>query len=294
MTTLQTTDSLNVSEGETAWAVKVDYLSVCTGVFSEPFPDGQEHVWAVSSYGRSIFRRVGLTALAEASLGAWAIGSGRQGWTRSIRHSSGAVLFFGSEMRPPLLELGGAACDLLRTSGELSPLISQYWQNITRVDLSGDLECDLTPKAFLDFGYSPRHTTDSHDKSATGWTEYLGSEKSDRRLKVYRYYEPHPRSRFLRVEVTLRRDLAKSAAAALIDAPASQVWTAACRPFGLQAPQWRLPATLLKIQPTMKAEPTAASRLRWLEKQIRPAVREAHRAGLIDLQVWLDEAVSNA
>jgi len=288
--TAQTQAHAPESKTRPEWAVKVDYISVCSGAFSEPYPDTQETVWNVTKYARSIFSRIGLSALTDPTSGAWAIGAGRQGWSASIRHSSGAALFFGSEMRAPLLEMGGAACDLLRQFGELEPLIYAYWQNITRIDLAGDLECDLTPEAFLAYGHSPRHKTDGHDKTMTGWTEYLGSMTSDRRLKVYRYYDPHPRARFLRVEVTLRRDLAKSAAVDLTFSPVSEVWLAGCSPFALKAPQWRLPSQSLKLQRTMKSEPTAASRLRWLEKQIRPAVIASHKAGLINLTEWLSEA----
>jgi len=280
----------DVNDDAPAWAVKIDYISLCSAALMHPVQASSEVDAYPSAVAALSLEGVGLKRFVMLPGHTWSFGAGRKAYPRSVRSASGAVLFYGAAAQPPLLELGGSACDALRLAGEQDTLVYNHWERFTRIDLAGDLESEISPEAFLAYGRSPRHKADGHDDSATGSTRYVGSPTSDRRLKVYRYYPPHPRSRFLRVEITLRRDLAKSAAAALADVPGSQVWQAACEPFSLKAPQWRLPSGSLRLQPTMKSEPTAASRLRWLIKQIKPAVIDAHKAGLINLTEWLSDA----
>jgi len=217
--------------------------------------------------------------------------SGRSGYPHSASLPIGARLFWGSPTARPLLELGGAACDALEARGLLLPYVTAHVDGVTRLDLAADITCDDTPAEFVAAGYSTRYAASGRAVSPTGSTEYIGSPTSDRRCRVYRYAPPHPRADALRVEVVLRRELAKDAAKALAISSLSDVYRTAARPFDFRSAKWKAFKTVDRLaRSTLPNEPTAAGRLRWLETQIRPAVLSAHKAGLIDLQEWLDSA----
>lgn len=273
------------------WAVKIDYVTVCSSELYEVREPSQENVWSVTNWSRSLFRRCGLLAFTEPSFGAWELGAGRSGYGWSVRHTSGAVLFCGHPTQSPVLECGGAACDLLYRSGELMPWVAKHCEHVTRLDLAGDLVCDLTPVAFLAYGRSGVHKASGAKDSAKGSTRYIGSETSIRRCRVYRYFPPHPRADALRVEAVLRGKLAKHFAFQTTVARLDDLWSEAIRPFAFKCPQCRLPTQSIEPLLTLKNEPTSAGRLRWLEQQIRPALLNAHRAGLIDLPTWFDDVL---
>lgn len=287
-----TADKMPFRDGDNAsraaWAVKIDYVSMTSSEFHVSPQDStiaHHHVdieativWAWMCSQRD-FNPDDMQ---------WRPVSPRSGYTRSAQHPIGARYFAGHATAKPLLELGGAACDYLQGKGQLLPLIERNIDGVTRIDFAGDIVTDLTPADFLSFGRSPRHLSAGRAVSATGETEYIGAPTSDRRCRVYRYAPPHPRADALRVEAILRRELAKAAALELSSRSIEDVWSAACQPFSFKCPLWRQPAQSLSPRETLRNEPTNASRLRWLEKQIRPAVIEAHKAGLIDLREWLD------
>lgn len=275
------------------WAVKIDYLTICSSVFHEVRELSPESVWDVDGWCQSLFLRAGIPAFTDTSSGVWQLGKGRSGYSWSVGHTSGAVLFCGHPTQPPVLECGGAACDLLQRFGELLPLIARHHERVTRLDLAGDLVCDITPDAFLAFGRSGRHKASGAKDSATGSTRYIGSETSVRRVRVYRYFEPHPRHKALRVEAVLRAELAKHYAFQTTVCKLDDLWSDAIKPFAFKCPQLRLPSQSVEPLLTLKNEPTSAARLRWLEKQIKPAVCAAHRAGLINIANWLSEATGD-
>lgn len=274
---------------EAAWRVKIDYVSLTSGEFHVVPQDSTiAHLDVVTEAYHS-WCAVCDDQVSVQTANEWRPVGARSGYTRSAQHPIGARYFAGHATAAPLLELGGAACDFLRERGLLLPLIERNIEGITRLDLAGDITTNLRPSEFLAFGRSTRHASAGRAVSASGETEYIGSPTSDRRCRVYRYAPPHPRSDALRVEAVLRRELAKSAALELSNSDVSAVWSASLAPFDFKCPLWRQPSNSLSPRVTIRNEPTAASRLRWLEKQIRPAVLEAHRAGLIDLHRWIEE-----
>lgn len=167
------------------------------------------------------------------------------------------------------------------------PLIQRNFETITRLDLAADLETGVTPAEFVAAGYSARIRTSGADDSETGSTRYVGSEKSAKFARVYRYYDPHPRSKFLRVEVVLRDEYAKSAAQMLLTQSVAEVYWASTASLSFKHPTWRRPDEFAEAKLTLPNERKNANRLRWLEKQIRPVIVEAHKTGLIDVLDWL-------
>lgn len=273
-----------------SWQVKIDYLSFTSKEFHYVPQSAVEAHFVVAYEAARAWRDLCDNSSNALVTSAWRHCAARSGYTRAARHSSGARYFAGHASAAPLIELPGAACDQLRAFDRLAQLVSDHCDSVTRLDLAGDLVCDLSPAEFVAAGYSSRIRTRSSVVSATGSTEYLGSPKSDRFVRVYRYAEPHPRSDALRVEVVLRRELSKSAAQVLLSSPVDQVWRSALSTLSFKSPSWGTASDVSLPRLTLPKEPTAASRMRWLDKQIRPAALEAHRAGLIDLARWLAEA----
>lgn len=272
------------------WRCKIDYVSISSPLLHvppdpdipfDPTPDLEAHL---------ALKALGVLTPALHEPRAWRVGAGRSGHKRSLYHPVGIVIFFGHPFNPPLIEIGGAGCDLINSTGELLALVQRECDRITRLDLAGDLICETSPLAFVSAGVSSRYASDGHANSATGQTQYIGSSKSDRHAKIYRYAPPHPRSDALRVEVTLHRELAKAAAQELCSRRISDVYAAACKPFSFRSAQWGFPTEDTLPRLTMRNEPTSASRLRWLITKIRPSVIQAHKDGLIDLESWLIEA----
>jgi len=271
------------------WRAKIDYVSVTSSRFHFTPSNALAAHYGVTHEADMSLATIVAGHVPSALANEWSSCGGRSGYTRGARHPIGMTFYAGHATAKPLLEIGGAACDWLHSLGALLPLVQRECEGITRLDLAGDLTCLVTPAEFVAAGYSALVRTKSSVSSATGSTEYLGSPTSDRSCRVYRYAAPHPRSDALRVEIVLRRELAKSAALELCSRTIAGVWQSAAKPLSFKHPMWRQSADDTLPRLTMKSEPTSASRLQWLTKQIKPAVLEAHRAGLIDLHKWLDE-----
>jgi len=271
------------------WRCKIDYVSISSPLLHVP-PDPDIPFDPTPDLEASLaLRALGVFTPTLHAPMTWRVGAGRSGHRRSLYHPIGIVIFFGHPFNPPLIEIGGAGCDLINSTEELLSLVQRECDRITRLDLAADLTCPTSPSDFLSTGVSSRYVSTGRNNTGTGQTEYIGSSKSDRHAKIYRYAPPHPRSDALRVEVTLHRELAKSAAQELCSRSIADVYVSACQPFSFKSSQWGLPkqATLPRL--TMKSEPTSASRLRWLETKIKPSVLQAHKDGLIDLRLWVEE-----
>ena len=271
-----------------SWSAKVDYLSfTLRGQFILPEFEGD-----VVGYADTLFHlATGLCAAVVDPLRPPMQAGGRSGYKYSVHYPFGTSVFFGSTTAAPLIEAGGVSCDIFRARGVFDGILRDYTDFITRIDLAIDLETDVTPDAFLALGRSPRHTSSGAVDSATGSTRYVGSKTSDRYLKVYRYAPPHPRAAYLRCEVSLKRELAKQGATGVLLDGAPSVALEAIRPFALVGLQSLLSGQSTAPISSSHNRPTEAGKLFWLVKQVKPALLDAHRAGLIDLAVWLDEAL---
>lgn len=267
-----------------AWRIKIDYLSATTGELHAPLPIAGKDGRTYSVHGSTACRRASLSSLVDDSGVLWTDKGGRSGYAVSSAHEVGARVFFGHETAPPLIELPGAACDLVHSSGELLPFMSRNTDGITRIDFAADIETFTMPFDFVGAGRSARQRSISKIDSDSGQTVYIGSPQSDRRLRVYRYRHPHPRSQFLRVECMLRGELAKAAATeALVNGIAS-AWQIAVSVYGLEHPLIYAARTDRKFEATLRNEPTAAGKLAWIHKQVVPALRTAIKDGLLDLK----------
>ena len=77
-----------------------------------------------------------------------------------------------------------------------------------------------------------------YQNSESGETCYVGSQKSDRYARVYRYNPPHPRADLLRIEHVFRRDYAKKVAAEVINSSVEAIAASAGLAFGWAHETW--------------------------------------------------------
>lgn len=112
------------------------------------------------------------------------------------------------------IEIPGTGCAALRSLGLEDVILRAWGTKFARLDLAVDIECNLDPRVVSDACESGRIKTRSEFSSEEGITCYLGSMKSDRYCRVYRYRPPHERAHLLRVEFVhkdrVARELAKT------------------------------------------------------------------------------------
>lgn len=118
-----------------------------------------------------------------------------------------------------LCQISGQGCAALRGAGMLEDVIRWTHQRISRIDVA----CDVETTAALEDLFSTTKRL-SYINSKSGQTFYVGSMKSDKYARVYRYSAPHPRAAYARFECVYRRKFASEAARAVLERGVSQAW----------------------------------------------------------------------
>lgn len=217
------------------------------------------------------------------------IGGGRAPYRYSMeRADRGVRVFAGSNTGTILFEITGRACAVFEQLVDAKDFIALIARNITRIDVATDIECSVDPEEFTDQRSIQRFKSTSVIRSATGTTSYVGSPASDRFARVYRFSEPHPRSASLRVECVFRRNLARSAGHAVLDAASwGELAQRTAASYGWQHPVWDVKneaALAIKAPHNTQQE---AGTVSWLYTQVAPAIRRLMKSGAFDLTEWL-------
>jgi len=271
---------------------KIDYLSFTMMV--DPRGEGtRDAMCRVVLDGLNRFHPA-FMAWAETLTG-WEDGGARGHYATSLYHPRFFMaLRFGGTANHVLAELPGTACQAARDAGILQAVIAEAADRLTRLDLAVDFPDGCSPSEFVVAGYNGRFEAKAHLHSIEGDTEYVGSMKSERYARVYRYNPPHPRALTLRVEHVLRSGYAKSAAA-LLSSDGLLVLAAACgNSFGWQHPSWQPDvASDGKIRAS-RADRHEPGRIRWLYQVVVPAIAKAHREGLINAPEFCAKATELA
>lgn len=211
-----------------------------------------------------------------------AIGQGRGGYRFSVNVGTIARSFTGHPVSPPFVELTGSMLDRLREhvgDPELVCLVAEY---VTRLDLCVDLESDMTPTEFVASMTTKRDYRRDSVKSRDGLTEYIGSPKSERMCRVYRYSDPHPRSKLLRVEVQLRGTTAKHYAQIVAEKGAKAALLDATAVYSFNNPLWRQPEGKTAIARTYPKDKENARLLRFWYKTCVPVQQKLRERGLLE------------
>jgi hypothetical protein len=221
-------------------------------------------------------------------MGGWGIEKGSGFYSVRLRHEvSGVAISFGDINAHLFVELSGRACANLDALGELDPLIARCADRTSRIDFAVDISTELDPEHFSASRNNTSFKSNGTLRSPSGTTCYLGSRKSERMARIYRYNEPHPRSHILRVEAEYKGDAAKALAKHLVETSVRQACLDAHKPFGWTHAVWDSEdGDGVKI-PYKAYNPSNAATVRWLYGDVITALRKAIEAGIVDLDDWL-------
>ena len=262
--------------------VKLDYLSF---TIMEDVRQGSDNPdqWQRLAVG-ALWDNQPATAAFFEQVGNWQSGGARGHYSASLYQPQiYAAMRFGGSANHILVELPGTACQRARDNGLLDQIVAQASERLTRLDIACDIPDGCSPAAFVGAGYNARFEAHASLISPSGETEYVGSMKSERFSRVYRYAATHPRAGTLRVEYVLRSSYAKTAAHELSKSGLSALACACGNTFGWQSSYWQpsqMTEAKLRSQRSDRHEP---SRVRWLNGVCVPSLLKAHHEGLIDL-----------
>lgn len=218
----------------------------------------------------------------------WEAENAKGFYTTRLRHSpSNVALSYGLINSHIFVELAGQACANFDSRDLLIPLISDTYQRATRIDFAVDIKTEVTPKEFIDARSGQSFKSSGNKYSPSGGTEYLGGRSSQRMARVYRYYVPHPRYEYLRIETEYKGDAAKSSSKHLVTTNLQQACLDAHQPFGWMHPVWDTKDIITSRISYSSYRPDTASTLVWLYGDVVTALRKATKAGLVDLDEWL-------
>lgn len=207
---------------------------------------------------------------------------GRAPYTMGWQNKSIGVTVWAAEATAHMtVEFSGQGLDWLRKEEDLVPLLNLVAGRLTRIDIAVDIECSVSPKQFADNREPGRFKSAAEMSSASGQTCYVGSMKSERYARVYRYAKPHPRAHLLRVEHVFRREQAQAVGHALLHFGLDNVAQSAIVVFG-----WRHPVTPLAGAPASlisapRPEREGGKTLFWLLTQVAPAFQRLVTDGTI-------------
>lgn len=209
--------------------------------------------------------------------------NGRPPYSKSVLYTSGARMFYNQKLPHCLMELSGIACKSARAFDLMELLVQDSLPRITRIDIAVDIATDTKPIEVINEGISGRFSSLSQIVSPDGDTVYVGSRKSDRFLRIYRYNPPHPRSDLLRFEFVFKREHAVAIADALISSNFDYIGIAqSCRAaYALEFAKWPIHGDEVDISVNYDQR-TASKTLRWIMLQVAPAFQKLCKDGVID------------
>lgn len=180
-----------------------------------------------------------------------------------------------------LIEIKGTGCDYLRKQGVMTNVIRRHSKSLTRIDIAADIRTEISPTEFVRQAESKRWRSRSTITSETGQTEYVGSRKSERFARVYRYAAPHPRSDVLRVEMVNRKGYAKAMGQFVVEHGLVSAAEHLTSVYGWESPLWHFQAVKHDIE-TYRADRPQSKTVRWLIAQVAPAFKRLVDDGTIE------------
>lgn len=202
---------------------------------------------------------------------------------------SGISLYASPNLVHCCVEISGGGCERIIQLGVMQDILAKCANRITRIDIASDIETSTPAAEFVEIVSHERMRASGYQKSETGETCYVGSKKSDRYARVYRYYAPHPRAHLLRIEHVFRRKYAKSVAQEILATSLEAVSNAAGRAFGWAHSDWRPYEAQQADISIVAPEKGQGSTIAWLVRSVAPAVRRLIADGTIrDPQVFFE------
>lgn len=220
----------------------------------------------------------------------WELGPGRPPYhVRWRAPTFGCTIFAHPDMSKALLEFSGVGCHWLSEGTSVLLVLDRLQNHATRLDLAVDLLTEASPQDFVATRGETRHETTAHIESRTGTTCYVGSQRSDRYARVYRYAAPLPRSDLLRVEHVFRREQARAICGA-IASDGLQAVAAYCQSiYAWEHVAWAFDESTTVFNGVRGLAHRRANSVLWLIRQVFPAMKRMEREGVLcDLECFLD------
>lgn len=242
-------------------------------------------VWSIqNNLDKLLLKELGdLWITMNSNIKSWELSSGRAPYKQSYRSGTGISLYYNVGIGHMLMEISGQGCDWLRSIGILADLVKRTCNRITRIDLAVDLTTTTSPAHFLAESQSARFKSRGTVTSDTGQTEYIGSRKSERYCRVYRYAPPHPRSDFLRAEFVFKKDNAKLFCQQAIECDFNLTALAlgAGMVYGFEHADWSLHGDEIPLT-SYTPERRQGKTVMWLISQVAPAFKRMVQEGVIE------------
>lgn len=183
----------------------------------------------------------GKTLLASAFGGSWEKQErSRAPYTDAwVMPKRGITLFASPNLTHCCVEISGQGCEMLIDMDLMQNVLQACAERVTRIDIACDIETSVMPSEFVKQVSHERMRTSGQVISDTGETCYVGSQKSERYARVYRYNAPHPRSHLLRVEHVFRKDYAKKISSVLLNSTLESIAASAGLAFGWAHDIWK-------------------------------------------------------
>jgi len=198
-----------------------------------------------------------------------------------VDEESGISLYGSPNLVHCCIEISGQGCERLIRLEAMSDVLGKCADRVTRVDIATDIETSTQPAEFVSIVRHERMRANGMQNSETGQTCYVGSKKSDRYARVYRYYPPHPRSHLLRIEHVFRRRYAKTVVQAILETSLESVAGAAGKAFGWAHSEWNIQALQQADISIVAPERGQKSTVTWLVRSVAPAIRRLISDGTI-------------
>lgn len=206
----------------------------------------------------------------------------RAPYTHSWQLGDKGITLFGSpNLNHACVEISGEGCEQLIEIEALNELLTNCADRVTRIDIACDIETNVKPTEFISQLNHERMRSSGYQTSETGETCYIGSKKSDRYARVYRYFPPHPRQNLLRIECVFRRNYAKAVSRSCLNHSIEAVSNAAGDAFGFAHPIWKPTNSETADISISRPERKMGGTVFWLIKSCAPAFKRMCESGAI-------------
>ena len=205
-----------------------------------------------------------------------------------VQSEGGITLFASPNLTHACIEISGQGCERLLLSNSMETILGCCKERVTRIDIACDIETIISPEEFVKETTHERMRTSGHVTSDTGTTCYVGSQKSERYARVYRYNTPHPRAHLLRVEHVFRKAYAKKVAHAVAVDGLEQVAKSSGDAFGWSHSIWQPSVISGSDISVVKERGGKGGAIFWLVHSVAPAFQKLVKSGaIVDAEEFL-------
>lgn len=222
-------------------------------------------------------------------------GKGRKPFSTSYHTEGGELaVYLNHKLSHFVVEFSGTACKRINESEWGAKLLETIRPRVTRIDIACDIETDVNPLDFADARGEGRFKAHGETVSETGTTYYVGSKKSDRYARVYRYNKPHPRHHLLRVEHVFRDDNAKLMLEYYLGHGANAAASQCALMYKWQHEAWSITPASQKELVASRPDRQNANTLYWVYDTIAPLLARLTREGSLDLNEYFNVVLRQA